>query len=407
MFKEDIMKKKLLLAVLGATIVLAGCGSNQAPAQEVSTDQSAQQESAKTEENEQSTAEPAAEGESTDAGTEGMIEEESLGEEVTPDENGVVSNGFMTITMPEKFAGTYLVYARDGEINVYDKESNEKGFGGFVFGICVTDDYSQYGGMRKKIGELTDKDGQLYHVLLSVPSDVQWDYTAEGGDMPAAYKALSDADREIAATLQPVEGGEYVDGAGTKGEEIYGELAKEIAENIKNAKDATELEEKQLSSVYFAMTQGDTPKDPMTAFGVSYGDYNIDGVDEMVVADMESGEVYDIFASVNGKPAHVASGYFRDYYKVCGYAFAEYVSEGAGVSVINVYDLLPNSTEMLSQYSVKLDETEGAEQKYAVSYDEGKTWEDLTEEDYKQRVSNIEYVGDWEGLKFTALGDVK
>lgn len=396
------MKNKVLLATIGCALLMAGCGSAAVPAettQEVSTEASA----------EASVEEVADAGnqDSTDVADDGFIDEElSLGEETAPDENGKISNGFMSITMPADLAGTYIAFVKDDEINIYDKESYDAGFGGFVFGVCSTDDYAQYGGMRTKIGELTDKDGKVYHILLSESSDVQWDYT-KAEEMPASYKALFDQKREIASTVESEDGGTYVDGAGTKGEEIYGDLVKEIIEEIKNAKDSNELESEDLSPVYYAMTQGANPQDPMEAIGVAYTDFNLDGVDEMVMGEIENGQVYDIFSSVNGKGTHVVSGHWRDYYKIFGSVVAEYTSEGAGVSVISTYDVLPNSTEMFPQYSIKLDESEGAQYKWSVSYDNGDTWEELSEEDYNIRLSNIEYTPEGKELDFKPLSSFK
>jgi len=320
--------------------------------------------------------------------------------------SGKVSNGFMSIMMPARLNGTYSVITDAEGISVFDKASHEAGFGGFAFEVCATDDYGAYGGMRTKIGEMTDENGKLYHVLLSFPSDVQWDYT-KGEEMPASYKALYESAREIAATVEPDHGGKYIDGAGTKGEEIYGETARKIADTIKSASDANLLEASSLSPIYFAITQETPKRDPMEEIGIVYIDFNLDGVDEMVIGDVKNGDVYDIFASVNGAPAHVTSGYFRDYYKVYGSVLAEYVSEGAGVSVIRTTELLPNSTELFPQYSLKLDETGDAESKWSVSYDDGKTWESMTEEDYRQRLGNIEDLPAEKALTFTPLGKLQ
>ncbi len=393
--------KRMLVLAMGCAVVLAGCGS---AATSVSTE--VQKASAASEESvaSESVAEAGTETEAVSDETE--TEEQNLGEELTPDDNGVVSNGFISITMPEECSGTYLAYTYEDDINIYDKASYEAGFGGFIFGVCATDDYAEYGGMRTKIGELTESDGELYHILISYPSDVQWDYT-KGEEMPESYKAIYDNAREIASTVASVNGGTYADGAGTKGEEIYADCLKNVVEKIKNAKDASELEDEDLSPVYFAMTQEDDPKDPMEDIGFCYTDFNLDGVDEMVIGDMESKEIYDIYGYADGEAIHVISGTWRDYYKVYGSVLAEYVSEGAGVSVINTYSLDPNSDELMPQYSLKLDETEDAENKWSVSYDDGDTWEALTEEDYEQRLSNIEDFSSDKPLTFTKLGEIK
>ena len=126
------------------------------------------------------------------------------------------------------------------------------------------------------------------------------------------------------------------------------------------------------------------------------------------MGDMGSGEIYDIFGDVDGKPTHVISGNWRDYYKLYSASLAEYYPDGAGVSVVSTFGLPANSPELYPQYSIKLDETDEANTKWSVSYDEGKTWESLKEEDYNQYLSNIEYVGeDSPKVTFKALGEFK
>ncbi|WP_156035987.1 hypothetical protein [Butyrivibrio sp. AE3004] len=410
------MKNRVLVLVMGCMLVMAGCGSVGAttpaengaePAATESASETADAESA------EETEDTATDSESTEENTEdagaegdGFVDEFTIGEETAPDANGKISNGFMSITMPAELEGKYIAFCKDGEINVYEKESYDAKFGGFCFGIYVTTSFEDYGGMRTKIGELTDKDGQVYNVLIEYPSDVQWDYE-KNDEMPEAYRALYEGARDIVATLEPDQGGEYVDGAGTKGETIFADKAKEIVGIIENAKDANELEAADLSPVYYAVTQGDDAKDPMETMGIAYFDSNSNGVDEMFVGDIETGQIYDMFASVDGKPAHVVSGNFRDYFKANGYGVREYILESAGVSVIKSSILSSNTTEFIPQYAIKLDETDTAEHKWSVSYDDAaENWEEITEEDYNMDLSNMEAEGDVE-VKFVPLKNFK
>ncbi len=397
------MKKSLLLA-LGCAIALAGCGSaNTTEKAETQTEGTTE---ATTEElTADTTAEASLEAET---GTEENSDITSTNEEkeLTPDENGYVSNGFISIKMPVEYEGTYLATSFENSINIYDKASSDAGFGGFIFNVCATDSYENLGGMKTKIGELTDGDGKLYQVYISYPSDVQWDYTT-GEEMPESYASIYNNASEIAATLQAVNGGTYADGAGTKGEDIFGDYVKEIITTIENAKDANELEAAELSPMYYSIAQGDEGKDPLEAIGVCYTDINVDGIDEMVLGDMETNEIYDIYTSVDGKPAHVVSGYNRDYYKIYSTGIVEYVLESAGVTVTNLFELINNTTEMFPQVSLKVDETADAENMWSTSYDEGETWESITEEDYKDYLSNLENMNDKEPHTFTALKDLK
>ncbi len=394
------MKKKTLALMLGCMLALCACsgkGNDEAAAQ---PETPAAEEPAP-ENTEPETIEPLEE-EPLDEDDGFIDESEMYGEEVAPDENGKISNGFMSITMPKELEGTYVAYVMDSEIDIYDKDAKEDGFGGFVFGVAVADNYEMYGGMRMKIGELTTVDNQVLHVLYYGPSEVQWNYD-ETEDMPASYKALYDKGRDIAATLEPVQGGSYADGAGTKGEEIYADVVKDLKEKIANAKDANELEEAELSPEYYAITQGKDGKDPMTAIGVAYLDFNLDGVDEMVVGDIESGDLYDIFASVDGKGTHVVSGTSRDSYFVNGSSLVEHVLESAGVDVKYYSELLPNSIEIFPQFAMKIDET--AEEQYSICYDlDADEWDPMTEEAFNER---LELMQQPTKVELIPLGELK
>ncbi len=397
------MKKSLVLA-LGCAVVLAGCGSANTAADTSTTE--VVEEAPKTEGAAETTSDSSAEA-SIEAAVEEFIEDElGLGEELTPDENGVISNGIITMTMPAESKDKYIAYSYDKGIGIYDKDSSDAGFGGFAFGVDVAEDYATFSDMATKIGELTESDGKLYHIVLTYPSDVQWDYT-KGEEMPESYRLLYENAREIASTIQSANGGTYVDGAGTKGEDIYGELTKEIVAKIAGAKDAKELEAAELSPVYYNITQDEEPGDPMKDFGICYADFNLDGVDEMLIGDIKENKVYDIFASVEGEPKHVISGNEEDLYKVNGAVIAEYVIDESGAQIVRSFSLTPNSVELFPQYSLKLDESEGAKYKWSVSYDDGATWEELTEEDYEIMLSNIEYFSNDTVFEYKPLGEFK
>ena len=90
-----------------------------------------------------------------------------------------VKNRYFEITMPETVRGLYEDNIQKDRICIYDKASKKAGFGGFAFGIKVYKspaDHAVLPGSRK-IGELTDKRGNLYDVVLKHPTDVQYDYT--------------------------------------------------------------------------------------------------------------------------------------------------------------------------------------------------------------------------------------
>ncbi len=128
------MKKKVVLLAMGCALVMAGCSGAEITV--TTTDNAAQSTS------EEAPAAEAKEAASEEAAAEDVYEVD-LGEEITPDADGKVSNGTISIQMPADAAGTYLAYNYNGDINIYDKESAEGGFGGYIFGVCMTDDYAQ------------------------------------------------------------------------------------------------------------------------------------------------------------------------------------------------------------------------------------------------------------------------
>lgn len=403
-----MMKKKIVLFVAGSALLLSACGSADTPSTAPETAAAVESSAAETAaaSQEAGSAAPGAESASPESESSSSGGETIESKEVAPDANSRISNGFFSITMPKDLEGTYTALCSDSDIEIYDKACRDAGFGGFVFGACITDDYSKYGGMRKKIGELTGKDGRFYHVLISEPSDVQWDYT-KIDEPPATYKALMDQQDNVIGTLTADEGGSYTAGAGTKGADIYGDLVKDIISKIRNAKDSNELEAEDLSPVYYAMTQGANPRDPMKDIGAAYVDINLDGVDDMLVGDINSREIYDIYTSVNGKPAHVASGHWRDYYKVYNSFVSEYTLEGAGITTIYETSLLPNSTELFFQFAIRIDEGDEKNPRYYETYDMDKDeWEEVDKEEYDFRLSLIEEDSSSIVYDLTPLGEM-
>ena len=118
------MKKKALLLVLGSAILMVGCGSAaSAPASTTASVEEAPAEAS-------ADAETGNTADASQAAT-FIVEENSMGEELIPDEEGRVSNGIFSIKLPKEVEGKFLAYKYDNNtINVYDKESHDGGFGG-------------------------------------------------------------------------------------------------------------------------------------------------------------------------------------------------------------------------------------------------------------------------------------
>ena len=75
-----------------------------------------------------------------------------------------IKSNMFSITLPNEFKGLYKVKKEKDKISVFHKESKQAGFGGFVFGIKAYKNPADHATLpgSTKIGELTDKKGNLY-----------------------------------------------------------------------------------------------------------------------------------------------------------------------------------------------------------------------------------------------------
>ena len=316
---------------------------------------------------------------------------ETVRTEDTGDESLTVSNGLFSITLPEKARGIFEAETYANSISIYDKESKASGFGGFAFDVSAYREPSEYaGGLDVKVGEFTSSDGTLYDIAVCYPSDVQYDYTVYQDEMPENFALLYYGAEDIIKTLAAADGkGEFVWGAGTKGEDLYGEVLERHIQAINEGWDANRLEDEDMSSMYYAMSVSDEG-DVLGRTGYAYYDVNNDGIDELLIGEIAEdswkGTIYDIYTMVDRKCAHVVSGWDRNRYYVLEYGMLmnEY-SEGADLSGWNVYDIVPNTTELLGQVFFKYDGYENEEQPWFISYDEGKTWDNVDEEEFRDR----------------------
>ena len=130
----------------------------------------------------------------------------------------------------------------------------------------------------------------------------------------------------------------------------------------------------------------------MNKVGFTYYDLNGDGIAELLIGEISKGAwkgvVYDIYTMVNRKPKHVISGSARDRYFACDGTFVcnEY-SGGAGLSGVNVYNLVENSTELFPQVFFKYDSYTNKKKPYFISYGTPKDekWENVDAKTYKDR----------------------
>ncbi len=366
------MKKKVLLyaGLILTMAALAGCGKKKdkeaAPEDEVVTEEA------------------------------GEVKEEAPAEapaEEPEEVNLTVENDLFSITMPEDTAGKFEAEVSENSISIYDKEAKEADFGGFAFSVAAYREPSEYfGGMETKAGELTDADGNLYDITIHYPSEFQYDYVKYGEKMPESYEKLYKGAEEIVKTLQAKDGGSFVFGAGTKGEDLYPEILKKHITAIEQGWDANRLEEEGMSSMYYSIAAGG--ENALERIGYAYADANYDGIDELFIGEIAEGDwkgvVYDIYTMADRAPVHVVSGWGRSrYYMLDGGMIVNEYSSGANESGWDIYDIEPNTGVLLPQVRMKYDGYENSEQPWFIAYGQDEEWENVTEEEFEQRRENF------------------
>ncbi len=388
------MRKKSALILLGLMVCLAACGSwqgNKEPKQQ-----------------EAETVQQAETVKSTEAAT---VEAEVM--DVEDDQNYVedmvLSTDYITITVPEEFKGKFLAII-DGEfISFYDKECHESGFGGFAFSVVVDKDKDiMPGGMYTKVGELLTAQGERYNVCKGYPSDVQWDYT-KSDEMPKDYEKLYNSADLFIENAKAVGDGTFMYGAGMKGEDLYQYTVSRYLDAINEGWDANKFEEENMSPEFYALVHNEGEK-ALEKIGFAYKDISNDGVDELLVGLIDDGGepsvLYDVYTMVDGVPASVISGTSRDRYYALEYGgIANMKSEGAGENIVLVYELTPEDTELMHQFSLKNDSYTDEKNPWFVNYEEDDTsWEKMTEEDYDERLKLLE--DRYLKLDFTPFSDI-
>lgn len=293
----------------------------------------------------------------------------------------IIKNKLFSISLPNNLDRTYVIKKEKDRISVYDKSAKKAGFGGFAFGIKAYKNPSEHAMLPggRKIGELTDKKGNLYDIVLKYPTDVQYDYT-KNSKPSESYKNLYDLGENV--VIQGVKGATYHKNQGMKGEDLYGEVLARHIRAIDEKWDSVRLEKENMSYMYNIIN----PKDKI---GYAYYDVNVDGTDELLIGEISQGDwkgvVYDIYTMVDRKPKHVVSGGSRNRYYVCDDSFLcnEY-SSGAMESGVRVYNLVENSTELFPQINFKYDGYENPKKPWFISYSDEK-WENVTESAYNER----------------------
>jgi len=291
-----------------------------------------------------------------------------------------IKNNLFSISLPKELNGFYKIKKGKDKIEVFHKESIKAGFGGFAFGIKAYKNPADHAFLPGsiKLGELTDKKGILYDIVLKHPTDVQYDYT-KTPQPPKIFKQLYELGNNI--EIQGIRGSKYFKNQGMKGQDLYNGILTKHLSAINEKWDSAKLEKENISYMYNII--------PKNKIGYAYYDVNADGIEELLIGEIAQGDckgvIYDIYTMVNRQPQHVISGGNRNRYYVCDDSFIcnEY-SSGAGESGVRIYNLVENSTELFPQVNFKYDEYENKKNPYFISYSDNK-WENVSKATFQER----------------------
>ncbi|MBQ8459930.1 hypothetical protein IJ541_07495 [bacterium] len=292
----------------------------------------------------------------------------------------ILKNRLFSISLPQNLKGSYTFKKEKDKISIYHKESKNAGFGGFTFGIKAYKNPSDHAVLpgSRKLGELTDKKGNLHDIVLKHPTDVQYDYT-KGVNPPDSFKLLYDLGERT--NITGVNGSVYYKNQGMRGEDLYKSILEKHKTALIEKWDSSKLEKENMSYMYNII--------PSNKVGYAYYDINADGIDELVIGEIAEGNwkgvIYDIYTMVDRKPQHMISGGSRNRYYVCDNSFVcrEY-SSGSAESGVDVYNLVENSTELFPQVSFKYDGYTNPKNPYFISYSD-EQWENYPEKEFRER----------------------
>ena len=312
------------------------------------------------------------------------------GQETNYAENVTYSSMLFQITLPKELARISEVVTLDDQISVYFKEAKDAGFGGLVYFIKAYRSPDEYaGGPLEKIGELSDQNAEIYDIVKGFPTEVQWDYNDP--EMPEGYGKLSEAAGAVIESMQGLNGFTYIHGAGTKGEDLYNTVLSKYVKAVNENWDAAKYQMEDMSPD-FPEIINEAESSPLETIGYAYADINNDGVDELFVGIITGGELkgvaLDIYTMVDRIPTHVTYG--LKVYRYYNYE-DDFVANEWGDSTkygLDVYNIEPNSTEMIYQRGYKYDTFENAKEPWFGSYD-GEEYEPVSEEEFTNEIKEI------------------
>lgn len=305
-----------------------------------------------------------------------------------------IANGLFAIYMPMKTVGLYTVKKKDNTVYIYHKESQDKGLSGFVFSINAflkPSDYANIPG-NKKLGELTDRKGKIYDIVVLYPGDKQINY-ASSYEAQNTYRFLKDSVRLI--TIKNVSGTKYYKDRGVKGELSYKNILKKHLSAVQEYWKPNKLQSENMSNLYAKTSR--SIKEMLNSVGYAYYDINGDGIDELLIGENLNGKsiIYDIYTLVDRKPKHIVSSGNRNKFYICRKNFIcnEYF-ENSGKRGLMVFTGVQNSSELIPQTDLRYDSIKNFSAPFYISngnYISLNKYTNIPQEEFINRKNSFEY----------------
>lgn len=281
-----------------------------------------------------------------------------------------ISNSYFSFTVPDDAKNTYSVEKFDNGVYVCEKVSKKSDMGGFAFGLKIYKSPSDYADLEdnKKIGELVDKNGIIYDMVLIKPTEIRY---GDDEKIEKDFTRLYEYTNEIGENIKGVNGAKYFNNRGMKGEDLYGEVLKKYKTAFLEDWSYSKYRKEKLNCIYTTLSK--SSKELLDKIGYVYYDINADGVDELIIGEISKsnskGIIYDVYTMVDRKPTLVFSSSSSEKNFVCndnliwnGY------SPKSESEIITICSLEKNSTKTVPQVVFKSNKKLDKNHKWSITY---------------------------------------
>lgn len=311
-----------------------------------------------------------------------------------------ISNKFFSFTMPDETKGTYDIEKEGSGIFILEKVSHKANVGGFAFGLRLFKNPNEYAKMpgNKKIGELTDRNGTLYDMVLMRPTEIQY---VDRKEVQENYDKLYESANNL--EIKGVNGSKYAKGKGIKGEELYNDILEKYKKmSVKKWNSYQEFLKEDINSIFYDFQK--SKKNNWNKVGYTYYDINSDGIEELLIGKITKGKskgmIYDIYTMVNRVPKRIPhSSSSKDNLFICNSSFLcnNYIYNkkegGMTVSFIEENSII-RAMQILFYYN-KNEKTP-----WNFRYYSDKDWRSVSKKDYYDKIKAYQ---DYERFDFTPL----